>query len=132
MDGQRSRWKSESHFPSISFCELAGNKHTFEKNVAPSSIKYRRLFGSLLQHQESSGRIITKGKPWMKFFSIRRQPLTTGIMDKRSRVAAGGGFPSPELAGSPVVSRAVGFIFGCSSLLLSVLMGIFFFKDIQH
>ena len=28
-----------------------------------------------------------------------------------------------------MVSRAVGFIFGCSSLLLSVLMGIFFFKE---
>ena len=41
----------------------------FEKNVAPSStqcIKYRRLFGSLCNIKSLSGRIITKGKPWMK------------------------------------------------------------------
>jgi len=65
---------------------------------------------------------------------IRRQPLTTGIMEIQDQGSQqeGNNLTSPELAGSPVVSRAVGFIFGCSSLLLSVLMGIFFFKDIQH
>ena len=78
---------------------------------------------------------------------MRRHPLRTGIIDKEQ--GAAGGEPQcffflnfqPAVgvrilcaanAGSPVVSRAVGFIFGCSSLLLSVLMGIFFFKDLQH
>lgn len=31
--------------------------------------------------------------------------------------------------GSPVVSRAVGFIFGCSGLLLSIFFGVFVFKE---
>ena len=40
-------------FPAFRLVSWHENKHTFEKNVAPSSIKHRRLFGSLLQHQES-------------------------------------------------------------------------------
>ncbi|CAE7318242.1 UPS4 [Symbiodinium sp. CCMP2592] len=35
------------------------------------------------------------------------------------------------LVGSPVVSKAVGFMFGTSSLLLSVLMGIVVFKELR-
>jgi glucose uptake protein len=34
--------------------------------------------------------------------------------------------------GTPVVSRAVGFIFGCSSVLLSIILGIFVFKEYEN
>lgn len=46
-------------------------------------------------------------------------------------VATGGGY-FLYFIGSPVVSRAVGFIFGTSGLLLSIFAGIFVFKEYTH
>lgn len=134
MNGQRWRWKkSKSHFPSTSFRELAFTSNIssfFQRKWPLHRANIEGLWDPFVCHNiKSQVEELSLRESFGWRIRWEDQPLTTGIMDKRSRSSGRGTLP---FAGSPVVSRAVGFIFGCSSLLLSVLMGIFFFKDIQH
>ncbi|CAE7446867.1 UPS4 [Symbiodinium natans] len=67
---------------------------------------------------------------WSSYLGACKQRRKAMLWDAFAGTCVGTGY-FLFMVGTPVVSKAVGFIFGSSSLLLSVLMGVLAFKELS-